>query len=238
MQTALKQVNRAGRRSQGRVVLAAFTCKLSLVAGTAFITNPSTSLVNFINQKITINDGAQNLVGWIKAAGTGETVTDIVTGDDSTFASDTGWWSKSDASITINDATAGKAHWNNSTNGYGIYRANRATIGGLIKSTLTVAGRTGGGVKVLYGTYFGDSRVTDATYTEYRTVITSGTVGVLATSNGTTLDVDDLTYQRVLTPSATGVTIVSAAGGTTYNWTSNGGINPNATSFTVTITRV
>jgi len=54
-------------------VLAGFTCNLSIVDGTAFITNPSTSLVPYIGRKITLNDGTQNLVGYIKAAGTGET---------------------------------------------------------------------------------------------------------------------------------------------------------------------
>jgi len=36
-------------------------------------------------------------------------------------------------------------------------------------------------------------------------------------------------------PSATGVTIVSTQGGSTFNWASNDGIDPNSASFTLTV---
>jgi hypothetical protein len=47
---------------------------------------------------------------------------------------------------------------------------------------------------------------------------------------------DDVSLKQVLTPSATGVTIVSTQGGSTYNWTSDSGINGNSASFTAVIT--
>lgn len=52
--------------------IAAITCNLSTVDGGAFVTNPSINLSLLAGRpyKITLNDGAQNLVGWIKDAGT------------------------------------------------------------------------------------------------------------------------------------------------------------------------
>ena len=42
---------------------------------------------------------------------------------------------------------------------------------------------------------------------------------------------DEASLKQVLTPSATGVTIVSAAGGSTYNWTyEQSGFNRNDSS--------
>ena len=45
---------------------------------------------------------------------------------------------------------------------------------------------------------------------------------------------DEASVKQVLTPSATGVTITSTPGGTTYNWASvESGFNYNATSYSV-----
>jgi hypothetical protein len=79
--------------------------------------------------------------------------------------------------------------------------------------------------------YVGDSGVK----TNYF-VSTHSTVGVKRGSN-LNVTLDDFVLQQVLAPSTTGLTVVSALGGSTYNWTSDDGIAPNSASFALTITR-
>jgi len=66
-------------------------------------------------------------------------------------------------------------------------------------------------------TYTLNPRSEIGTYTAYYTGGTNSTAGIRSGQNG--LGVDNFSVKQVLTPSATGVTIVSTPGGATYNWT-------------------
>ena len=210
---------------------AGFQCYLSMVNGNAFIHNPSTGLGAYIGKKVTLQAGGKTLVGWIDSKGTGETTTDLVTGNNSTFASDTGFWTKSAAEVTI---SGGKANWTNSDVEQGLDRAGISTSGVLYLTKMTVSSLTTGGVRWKCGTY-GTTRIANGTYTEYLTGSFTA-IHILATvANPTNLKVDDVTFASVDTASFGGVRIVSTSGGSTYNWASDDGIDPNAGTFTVTI---
>ena len=57
-------------------------------------------------------------------------------------------------------------------------------------------------------------------------------------NSGSVVTISTLAVAQVLSPSVTGTTIVSAAGGSTQSWTSmTVGFNLNDTTYTVAITR-
>lgn len=221
-QIATIDANIRAIRFGSTATLSALTCKLSTVAGTAFITSPSVDLRPYLDFKITLNDGTQNLVGWIKAAGTGETYTDNLNGWDFTSG-----WSATNAAITDSNTFTTSVN-----NGYVKKDVDPITIGAVYKWVLD-ASTTSGSVVMITGTFLETIAGQGTTYT----TAVRARFGVKNTLTGATIDVSTLQANKVLTPSATGVTIVSAAGGTTYNWTSDGGINPNVESFTATITK-
>jgi len=211
------------------ITLNAVTANLSIVDGTAFITNPSVDLRPYIGMKLSISDGTKALVGYAKAAGTGETL-----GDSLSCLSDitgAGWF---DANTARNDANTFTL---SSVGGY-IGIDNKVAIGKLYKSAL-IASAVPTAVIYLRGSsanpiYAQSDDATSRYGTSVNTVIIFAS---FPASSGMVIDITSATMQQVLAPSATGITIVSTKGGTTYNWTSNGGINPNAASFTITITK-
>lgn len=231
------------------------TMNLSTVNGTAFITNPLTDLRPYLGYKATITAGGKTLVGWIKAAGTGETYgTDVLpSGQAASDARAEGnsiagyyncgtlnTWESSVVSPLVGSynvhVIADTNEWCQINKQFGdavvngaIYRNTHAikVISGSVKWYLVWPS--------IYITYNNQSYIQ---YAYYRTMIdTSITVNIVwANENGTEFYIDNTSYQQVLTPSATGVTVVSEKGGTTYNWASNDGIDPNSASFTVVIT--
>lgn len=212
------------------IVIPSFTCKLSLVNGAAFITNPSIALTPYLDCKFTLNDGSKNLVGYSKAAGIGETYTDELVTDPG--FDDTTKWAKSPG-VTV----AGGLGVFTNVDLYGVLRDEdvlTSPIGKLYKSVYNRVSLTAGS---LYGYTNNLSYLLAAgVNTSYKTGTTSNTwAGFWAGTAGTSGTVDDCSVKQVLTPVAEGVTIVSARGGTAYNWTSDGGINPNSVSFTLTI---
>jgi hypothetical protein len=233
--------------------LSSFTCNLSLVNGTAFISNPSVDLRQYIGFKITLNDGSKNLVGWIKAAGTEETYseklsnTDMETGTPPTNWSQNGSPATFERSNTQKHAGSYSLHIISDATYEGTYQGITTTIGKLnilsawiylVSGSYDVIHTDGSGVTlkttgVLSTTGSWINSVLTATQT-----VTGGYGGPLIRARTTVseLYIDDVSYKQVLTPSATGVTIVSTQGGTTYNWASDGGINPNSSSYTATIT--
>lgn len=213
----------------GTVTLSGLTCKLSLVNGTAFVTQPSVDLRKYVGYKITLTASGQTLVGWIKAAGTpeGEMLgSDLLSGFDFT----SGWInSESSTIIDFNSFT---------TIVIGGLRKNMLTAGMLYKrsyekSTTATSSvfriSSAGGVQSP-----GDTDL--QTGFKYSTVIPNYTHVYARNASAGTTDVTTFTIQQVLTPSETGVTIVNSQGGSTFNWVSDSGINPNSTSFTATIT--
>ncbi len=87
------------------------TCKLSLANGLAFLTSSSLSLSSLAGKpyKITLNDGAKNLVGWIKSAGVAKTITNLYTSD---FSADVNGCSGNGVAVSGNiDAIGGENDW-------------------------------------------------------------------------------------------------------------------------------
>lgn len=216
--------------------LAAFTGNLSTINGAAFISTPSVDLRAYLGMKIALSDGAQSLVGWIKTAGTGETLGDeLVSGwtNSATHPYETLTTDGSDITQAANTVGSGVC-----------YSAAAATAGWLIKvgHTYTKASGTSPVLRIASSAALGSPilgiALSGGTVAYYRTAEANYShIGYYLASGAVDFSVSDFSFKRVLTPSATGVTIVSTQGGATYNWTSDGGIDPNAASFTATITR-
>ena len=231
-----------------KYVLAGFTCDLSTVNGTAFITNPSQDLSRFAGHKLTLAAGGKTLVGWGLAAGTGETLDTEILTNPSFDANTTGW---TPAGCTLASVAGGQT--NNCLEITKVdlaYQsayldATAAIAGMLIKSTAYVKSGTSGNQAYLFGLSIGASIGTKAgtssaswvQATQYRTGDATANYFELIKNTVTagTMLFDTASMKKVLTPSATGITIVSAQGGATRNWTSNDGIDANAASFTLTV---
>jgi hypothetical protein len=213
--------------------LTGFTCKLSTVNGTAFITQPNTDLSAYVGRFLTLTAGGKTLTGWAKAAGTAETLGDAKNVSNcvndaalpfSTFsgASATGFHAHSTGDAGGRAGTADEITW---------------VAGELQKVTFTHVDTSG-----MFATYFdtaldGSDALRIANGTSYTTMPSSQT-GVVKMFNGDNAEftISNLAVKQVLAPGATGLTIVSAKGGTTYNWTSKEvGFDENAASFTLTI---
>ena len=210
--------------------------KISAVDGTAFVdfstANVLTDYVPY-KGKLTITDSAgKKLVGYIKAAGTGETYNDVLAGWDFT----SGWINYSNA--TINDAntftttSAGGIIKNDVFTELACYRAN-FTANASSDSVRLI------GYSISLGTGAGSGlSVTQPVVNFYNTTAPSFTSCLLRNNAAATTDVTSLKVEQVLTPSATGVTITSTPDGTTYNWESQeSGFNYNdASGYTYAIT--
>ena len=209
-------------------------------------------------KKLTVKDSTgKALVGYVKAAGTGETFsTNKIT--NGTFDSDiTGWTNNPARGLDTFEWDAGKLKAVSNGSGAPSYRNAYSntfalTAGQLlyIENNLTVTGSfsfigiestpVGSGI-VAGGTL---TRTTN-TNTYYRTVITSAAGAVFnfygseANTSAFTVLLDDVSVKQVLTPSTTGVTITSTADGTTYNWASKeAGFNYNdASGYTYKLER-
>ena len=202
--------------------------RLSGVNGTAFVdAGVAGLLTNNIGKMLCIRDAAGVVIrGWIKAAGTGETYTDLVVGDDSTFASNTGFWTLNTGwaiGSGVVSFTAGVSSSLNRSNLFSSYQLCKYSVDIIAISVALATVRAG-------ATVFSNFTTT-GTKSGYGTVGT-GTTNGMAASATTNLTADNLVMQQVLTPSSTGVTIVSTEGGSTYNWTEIGtGFNWNAASY-------
>lgn len=225
----------------GSTTFTSFTCNLSTVNGTAFITNPSVNLTRYLGYKITITAGGKTLVGWIKAAGSGETYgsTVIVNGG---FTNWTGDNPNNWELLGIEDVNnyikedSGKANLVSNGTIIGILQ-NVWTVGILYKNSVAISAITGSvslGREANIGTTIANYTTT-GTKTSYVTA-NAQAIGIKRTvSSSCNATFDDFSSVPVLTPSATGVTIVSSQGGSTYNWLSNDGLDANSASYTLTI---
>jgi hypothetical protein len=202
--------------------------RISSVDGTAFVDTADATLAAALaanaGKYLVITDASgRYLKGWIKAAGTGETLgADVLAGFDFTSG-----WGTTDAAIV-------DANTFNATSEYGfVYKLNVFTQGSLYKGSFDAVNSAGvsevrqsGGARLLAdgetGSYSNAAAVS-------RTI--------LIRSNAiSTVDVATLTLEPVLTPSTDGCTIVSTKGGTTYNFESkDASFTYNAASYTYTI---
>ena len=227
-----------------RYSIASFTCELSMLAGAAFVTQPSVDLTRYIGCKLTLNDGVQSLVGWIKAAGAAETLDSELVGAGNCFNSATYPYE------TFDGASATGFHAIKSA--IGAKYAGTAdqiiySAGVLYKVGFTLTRTSGlGPEKVghrasLSGTLHGMNYTPAAGANIAYSTATESSTGLLSFYSGggapetTEFTVAGITFKPVLAPSATGVTIWDL---TDDNWVSDGGIDPNAASFTATITSI
>lgn len=228
--------------------------RISAVDGTAFVDFSSAGvLTSKIGSMLEITDSAgKKITGWIKAAGTGETYDpELLTNGNMELDSE---W-VNDGSPTTNERSTEQVHGGTYSRKFvpdaayegiksstaftvtqnklyrhvcWIYTTNAQTqnfgatvnVGGTYHSINVLAGVTPN-IWTDETYYFCSSATSDASLVGY---------GSYNRSSGNYY-VDDVSLKQVLTPSATGVTIVSIPGGATYNWASKeSGFNYNDAS--------
>lgn len=217
--------------------------RLSLATGVAFVDfSTALTLTPYVNHRLEIADSTgKKIIGFIKAVGSGETLdsellpntafsnTDDIYANNSSLASNAGGQSGNHLEVTAT------SDW-----GSGILVATTAA-GNLVKLTVYTKNGTQGTNLIQisqqaapYAVYFleGASNANWTLRTGYGTSKDTGTSVVFFGGENTKTSLfDTASLKKVLTPSSTGVTIVSASGGSTYNWKSEeSGFNRNDTS--------
>ena len=215
--------------------------RISSVHGTAFVDNAGATIPTYAdgNHQIEIYDASNRMLrGVLKAAGTSETVTELL--DDTSFDDASKW-------TTLEDGwsvSGGQAIKVTSASGIKIGQTKNTVYHGLVKSVFTVSAISGGFIRstiqgsVALATHTSAGTFTDYAFDEYgapaRNII-------LLTQNSatTTATVDSFSMSKVLTPSSSGCTIVSSKAGTTYNFSyKNASFVYNAASYYVIIKRL
>jgi len=186
--------------------------KISAVDGTAFFdVGIAGLLTDHIGQEIFVRDPAGKILrGHIKAAGTGETTSaELIAGWNSyaSYEIFTINGNGHDIDSAINSAGGGEAYSNrNGAPVGGLVKINKATVG---TGTIYLYWRPGD----VYG--FGAGDLTNRYFTA---VHASGAGGVNLYANAACNLAVTMSILDVLTPSATGVTIVSTPGDTAQSW--------------------
>ncbi len=213
--------------------------RLSLANGYAFADfSFANALTSYIGCKLTIIDSVgKKAVGYIKAAGTGETLGSELR---------TGWNNQTWAEYETLDTTGSTINSAINTSGYGgacsnelgivlgmllKMRFNAALSSGTMPCLLLSETSTGGG-QITYGTY-PTSRPSAGANTVYASAETAALYAYFSNDTGVASNfaMSGVTLTQVLTPSATGVTIVSSLDGKIRNWTSiEAGFNYNDTA--------
>jgi hypothetical protein len=233
--------------------------KISAGDGYAFAdfstTNVLTDYVTY-RAKLTLTDSAgKKLIGYIKAAGTGETYgSELLTnGDMEDGDPPSGWTYDANTSASSVAGDTGQALKTVAVNPAGVhlmaYQVLAGSAGQLIKASMdgkAVSDPTKYGVlflmigptTIIYqlGSYYTSSWVTRTGY-----AVHTGSADLrfrIWTHREGEGHFDNATAKQVLTPSATGVTITSTPDGSTYNWESQeSGFNYNdASGYTYAIT--
>ena len=222
------------------ISLSSLVARLSTVNGTAFGTPTVYDLRPYVmtaGWKFSwVDSKGKTAVAYGKARGTGETYTNLITGDNSTFASDTGWWTKNAGTGSVS-ITEGVARFVACQGGYGLFKSGLTMTGALYKGTFTVSGYSVGGVHFYFRGIKTVDKTANGAYSTYATARAVDNDNWIEATVTTTLDIDDVTVVQVLTPSALGLTMTSTPGGTTFNWASvEAGFNPNSL-MTLNITK-
>ncbi len=209
--------------------------RISAVDGTAFVDfSAAGTLTPYIGWYLKVYDSTgKTIEGYIKAAGTGETLSEtekITNGD---FGSSTGWlglvnWSIGSGVATMAAGTTAS-----------LYRTDFTPISGaLYKESFDLVSQTAGDVYIIIQnpviTF--PTHTVPATYTAY-VIPSAQTTFIIQGENGFRGSVDNASVKQVLTPSTSGVTITNTQGGATYNWAvKTTGFNYNDSSgYTYTI---
>jgi hypothetical protein len=228
--------------------------RLSLVNGTAFADfSLAGSLTPFLGQRLTVYDSSGcKAIGYIKDAGTAESLdSELVTnGDFETGDPPTGW--NAGTNTTLVQEGGGQ-----SGNCMSVYNAlgagaaassNRAistSVGALYKASRYVKDGTASGngsnfilYKAAFASVINSTGTINTTgswvqATFYAVAMDTAPLVYLYKASGSdgTILFDTVSVKKVLTPSATGITITSTPNGTVYNWESiESGFNYNDAS--------
>lgn len=249
----IRRTNGVSRFQNGiSTTLAGLTCNISVVDGTAFVTNPSVDLTPYLGCRITLVDTAGlSLIGWVKAKGTGESLDaeKITNGNFST--GDLTGWTKNGSALSNEDFTGNKMKVTVTSTGTLIFRQGSAPSlldGGLYKGGLVISESNLSAPRMVYlrlidqNAYPVYNQYADGSYTGYVTKnslytnIGVGDSNINGYTAGNIFAVDDITLKQVLTPSATGVTITNSPGGSVFNWAAkHPSFNPNSATFNAII---
>jgi len=212
------------------------TLNLSLVDGLAFISNPSTDLTPYLGCKLTLTDSAgKKAIGYIKAAGTGETLSEELVDAWTNHPIDTYETFTPGVGNLITQAV-------NSAGNGSCFKGIANSAGKVFKNTNAITVNSGTIPWVTMSQY-ATGQVAGikftANATSYRTATgtTSAVFALVVDNFSSDFALTAYSSKQLLTPSATGVTITSTPGGTTYNWASiESGFNYNdASGYTYTI---
>ena len=214
--------------------------KISLINGTAFADFGATiNLAQYATGTpisiCSVTNSAECITGYIKAAGTGETLDSELLGN-TTYQNTTGVDCYNCSSASVAGGQTDNCLQITTTSGYGSPSQQfSGTIGVLIKATIYVKKVTateidfgiqlGGGdyhvLKRKSGLGTGDW-VQDTLYVLLDTTSSYGHWQQLGNTLGYVALFDTSSVKKVLSPSTSGVTITSTSGGTTYNWATSG----------------
>jgi hypothetical protein len=236
----------------GSVTLA--NSRISAVANTAFVdfsvANVLTDYVTGHHYLILYDSTMKTLTGYIKAAGTGETLGSSIFADQS-FDNAGSWTAEDDWSVAGGNAAKVVGAANRSLKDTALLSAGPSiSVGELYNLQTVVSVITSGGIHIETPSSEFNSAATPssygmtsaATYNYYRTCVGVGVGGShgLRANRACAATCASVNIRQVLTPSATGVTIVSTIGGTTQSWTSqtSGFAYNDASGFTYKIYRV
>lgn len=227
--------------------------RLSIVDGTAFVDFSAASvLTDYLGFRLEISDSAgKKLIGYIKAAGTGETYgSEILT--NTTFEDISGFDTSTCSVASVSGGQTGNCLEITVTAGNangGILSPSGFYTGGSSGSLYKYTGYTknGTGTAVFSSTSQYDGSTYESigavdfnvstSWTSF-TLYSTSKVGTqwlsfsnLVVGDGLTGLVDTVSAKQITASSTTGVTITSTAGGTTYNWASEeSGFNRNDSS--------
>jgi len=206
--------------------------RLSAVDGTAFVDFSAASvLTDYLNHLLVVKDSAGRVIqGYIKAAGTGETFGDELVTNGSFDSNTTGWTPQSCTLASIVGGQSGNCLEITRTGAaFQFAQGGLSTVvGRLYKMSGWVKSGTSGNESFRIGIYVASYEIeatgtSSPSWTYYEKFgVVSGTTPVFIlqklTATAGTMLFDTVSFKQVLTPSATGVTITSGGGGTTYNW--------------------
>jgi hypothetical protein len=228
--------------------------RLSTISGTAFVDfGAAGSLTPYLGSTLVITDSAgKHLTGYIKAAGSSETLGTTEYVPNTAFSNTSNVWT-SNANMATSSGTGyggSNALQVTTTAGFGSAHESLTTSAGmLIKSSAYLKVGTGSSDQKLeitdtaYGSLAVTAWVAPANWTQYVLYATSGVTNQVGNqyysnyNNGTMSQYSVPSSKQVITPSATGVTITSTAGGSTYAWASEeSGFNRNDTTYSYAIT--
>lgn len=216
-------------------------CRLSLAPDLAFVDLVGVNLAPYADgaHKIVIADGAgKTVTGWLAAPGTGETLGAEKLANGS-FASDTAWTKATGWTIS-----GGKANWNTDNQWRNLSQAHGLASGALLRFALDVDAISLPYLRVYIdwsGSFPWEAGLYDTTGSKggYYAIQGggSGLLDIQAPYDGaSTGTIDNASIRQVLTPSATGATIVHAKGGAARVWIEETGFrrnDPNGYTFTV-----